>query len=135
MSGKLPRHLTEEALDEEARSDIAFERNRATVQKGFEPKFWKVVSHIPFADSLLAGWYALTDPQTPRYIQGLLAAALAYFVMPLDLIPDFIIGLGFMDDAAVLAGVMKLVDRYVTLEHRAAAMKRLADARDEEPEG
>ena len=121
MSGKLPIPLTKKALENEAHSDAAFERNRALVQSGFMPKFWRVLAHIPFAEDLLAAWYALKDPQTPRYVQGLLAAALAYFVMPLDLVPDFIALLGFTDDAAVLAGVVKLVDRHITITHREAA--------------
>ena len=35
--------------------------------------------------------------------------ALVYFVMPLDLIPDFLLGTGFLDDAAVIAYVIKLL--------------------------
>ena len=35
------------------------------------------------------------------------AGALVYFVMPADLIPDFLVGTGFLDDAAVIAYVIK----------------------------
>ncbi|MEO0558076.1 MAG: YkvA family protein [Bacteroidota bacterium] len=35
------------------------------------------------------------------------AGALVYFVMPVDLIPDFLVGTGFLDDAAVIAYVIK----------------------------
>ena len=38
-----------------------------------------------------------------------IVAALIYFVNPFDLIPDFIIGLGFADDAAVLAFVLRTI--------------------------
>ena len=38
-----------------------------------------------------------------------LAAGLLYFVMPADLIPDFILGTGFLDDAVVVAYVMKAI--------------------------
>ena len=37
----------------------------------------------------------------------LAAGALVYFVMPADLIPDFLVGTGFLDDAAVIAYVIK----------------------------
>ncbi len=39
----------------------------------------------------------------------LVIAAVLYFMNPLDLIPDAIIGLGFTDDFAVLTGVYKLI--------------------------
>lgn len=40
---------------------------------------------------------------------GLIVAAIIYFVMPVDALPDFIAGLGFTDDAAVLAWTFKKV--------------------------
>ena len=43
----------------------------------------------------------------------LIIAAVLYFVMPIDVIPDFIFGLGFVDDAAVLAGVFSVVRKVV----------------------
>ena len=39
----------------------------------------------------------------------LIAGALAYVVMPMDVIPDFILGMGFVDDAFVLSTVMKKI--------------------------
>ena len=43
----------------------------------------------------------------------LIVAAVMYFVLPIDVIPDFVIGLGFVDDAAVLAWVYSTVKRVV----------------------
>ncbi len=50
----------------------------------------------------------------------MLYAALAYFVMPFDVIPDFVAGLGFTDDAAVMAMAIGLVARHITPEHIAS---------------
>lgn len=44
----------------------------------------------------------------------LMVAGLLYFVMPIDVIPDFIVGLGFVDDAAVLAWVLSTVRTVVS---------------------
>ena len=44
----------------------------------------------------------------------LIVAGILYFVMPIDVIPDFIVGLGFLDDAAVLAWVVSSVKNVVT---------------------
>lgn len=41
----------------------------------------------------------------------LIVAAVLYFVLPIDVIPDFLIGLGYVDDAAVLAWVFATVRR------------------------
>ena len=44
----------------------------------------------------------------------LIVAGILYFVMPIDLIPDFVVGIGFLDDAAVLAWVVSSVRTVVT---------------------
>jgi uncharacterized membrane protein YkvA (DUF1232 family) len=44
----------------------------------------------------------------------LIVAGILYFVMPIDVIPDFVIGLGFLDDAAVLAWVVSSVRNVVS---------------------
>ena len=55
----------------------------------------------------------------------MLLAALAYFILPFDLIPDMIPALGFTDDAALLAAVIGLVSSHITPTHRAAAARAL----------
>ena len=63
----------------------------------------------------------LTDPRVPVRRKLLLCALVAYLVMPLDFIPDFIPGLGQMDDLLVvvliLHGLLSSVDEEVLLEH------------------
>lgn len=94
-----------------------------------EPRLWKklvrVASRITFADQLVAAWYCAVDPATPHHVRGVLLVALGYFVLPTDAIPDLIAGLGFTDDATVLAAVVTTVGRYLTDEHRARARRRL----------
>ena len=54
-----------------------------------------------------------------------LFAALAYFVMPFDVIPDFLAGIGFTDDAAVIALAISMVAKNIQPEHRARARAAL----------
>ena len=54
--------------------------------------------------------------------------ALAYFIVPIDVIPDFIPGLGFTDDAAILAAAISAVRSALRPEHFDAARAFLKKA-------
>jgi uncharacterized membrane protein YkvA (DUF1232 family) len=100
-------------------------RNRRTVERGFWKKLLVVAGRIPFAEDLAAAYYCAADPLTPTRVRGVLLAALAYFVIPVDIIPDFIAGFGFTDDAAVLATAISLVSRHIKPAHRQRARAAL----------
>lgn len=103
-------------------------RDRAIkVQKGFWPKVRKVVRRIPFSEDLVAAYYCAMDGQTPLRVRATLLGALAYFILPVDGIPDVIAGLGFTDDAAVLAIAVKMVASHMKPKHRDEARRALAD--------
>jgi len=96
-------------------------RDESTVRRGFWGKLKRVAAGLPFAEDLLAAYYCAFDHDTPMQVKAALLAALAYFVMPFDLLPDVMPLLGFTDDAAVLATALRLVAAYVRPEHYAAA--------------
>ena len=93
--------------------------------RGLVPKLTRLAGRIPFADDLAAAWFAARDPLTPAKAKAVLFAAAAYFVMPADLIPDVVVGLGFTDDATVLATALSVVGMHVKDHHRAMARKLL----------
>lgn len=99
----------------------------AKVEKGFWPKLRKVVRRIPFSEDLVAAYYCAMDTETPLRVRATLLGALAYFILPLDGIPDVIAVLGFTDDAAVLAIAVRMVAAHMTPKHRDQARKALAD--------
>jgi uncharacterized membrane protein YkvA (DUF1232 family) len=84
------------------------------------------VAKLPFAEDLLAAYYAAFDRQTPLQVKAALLGALAYFVLPFDGIPDILPVFGFADDAAVLAAAMKLVMDSIRPEHYDAARRKLS---------
>src|SRR5579862_2131874 len=94
-------------------------------------KFWstfrKAVRYIPFAEDLVAAYYCALDPATPHRVRAVLLGALAYFIMPFDAIPDFLVGIGFSDDVTVLLAAIAMVRSHITETHREAARRRLAD--------
>ncbi len=109
---------------------VVFEKNQKTVQKGFWRKFGRVASLIPFAPELLSAYYCSIDPETPVRVRAILLAALAYFILPADLIPDFIIGLGFSDDATVLTAAIGIVAGHISEAHKSRANATIKDLSD-----
>lgn len=106
-------------------------RDEATVLRGFWSKVTAVFADIPFVEELLTAYYCAFDRETPLHVRGALLGALAYFVLPFDFIPDVMPLIGFSDDAAVLAGAIKLVVNNIQPEHRHAAHEMLARLRGE----
>jgi len=105
-------------------------RNRETVRGRFWPKFRRSLAAIPFAPDLLAAYYCALDPQTPARARAVLLGALAYFVMPVDMIPDFIAGFGFTDDLTVLLTALTVVRGNITPAHIESAELLLSRLRD-----
>ena len=96
-----------------------------SVRRRFWIKLKKVAGQLPFTEDLLAGYYCAFDKRTPRHVQVALLGAIAYFILPFDFIPDMMPALGFTDDAAILATVIRLVAGNITGDHREAARAAL----------
>jgi uncharacterized membrane protein YkvA (DUF1232 family) len=79
------------------------------VRERFWDKLRKTLGRIPFIEDAVAAYYCAMDSKTPLYVRAVLMGALAYFIVPSDVIPDFIAGLGFTDDAAVMAAAIGAV--------------------------
>lgn len=105
-------------------------RNQEAVQGRFWPKFRRSLAAIPFAPDLLAAYFCALDPQTPARAKAVLLGALAYFVMPVDMIPDFVAGLGFTDDLTVLLTAITVVRGNITSAHMESAELLLTRLRD-----
>ena len=115
--------------DEGVQLPMVIARNEETVRRGFWPKLTRVLAHIPFADEVVAAYFCAIDPRTPLRARAILYAALAYFILPFDLIPDFIFGIGFTDDMAVLVTAIGLIRNHMTDEHRAMAHEAIGKLR------
>jgi uncharacterized membrane protein YkvA (DUF1232 family) len=104
--------------------------NEVRVRAGFWPKVGRVAARIPFADQAVAVYYAARDPETPMAAKGIMLGALAYFVLPLDAIPDVLAGIGFTDDAAVITAVIATLGANIRKRHREQAIRALDRLRD-----
>lgn len=68
-------------------------------------------------------WLVMTDPKTPTGIKVTIASALAYLIMPLDMIPDFIPATGYTDDLAALTSAAAAAGSSLTEKHKKQARK------------
>jgi len=110
--------------DTQANTDKINEKE-AEVRSGFWPKMRGAVSRVPFAEDAVAAYYCATDKATPLTVKGTLLGALAYFILPTDLIPDFLVGLGYVDDASVMMLALSSVRGSMTDSHKKKAKKAL----------
>lgn len=105
-------------------------KQEKSVRRKFWPTLRKAARHLPFSRDVVAAFYCALDPQTPTRVRGILLAALGYFVMPFDIIPDFFAVIGFTDDIAVLTLALSMIRGHIRQEHYDAADRAL----ENEPE-
>jgi uncharacterized membrane protein YkvA (DUF1232 family) len=85
---------------------------------------------------LLTLWFARSHPDTPWYAKALAVLVAAYAFSPIDLVPDFIPVLGYLDDAVIVPlGIwlaLRLIPEQVLAESRVKADAWIA-AREKRP--
>ncbi|EGR1564593.1 DUF1232 domain-containing protein [Vibrio alginolyticus] len=102
-----------------------------TMQALDEKTFWrKMKASVRKAGEEIAvmgikSWLAMTDSNTSVRHKAILGGALAYFVLPTDMVPDVLAGVGFTDDMAALTLAANSVGNAITKEHEAQAREKL----------
>ena len=61
-------------------------------------------------------WFAAKNPRTPWYAKALGALVVAYALSPIDLIPDFVPVLGYVDDVLLLPGLILLAIKLLPVD-------------------
>jgi uncharacterized membrane protein YkvA (DUF1232 family) len=106
-------------------SSAESKRKEETVRRKFWRTLRRAAGQVPFAEDVVAAFYCALDRDTPPRVRGILIAALAYFVMPVDVVPDFLVGFGFTDDVTVLLAAFTAVKASIRPAHRLAAREAL----------
>jgi uncharacterized membrane protein YkvA (DUF1232 family) len=101
------------------------DEREALVRDGLMDKVRRTAGRVPFVPEALAAWFCAQDPATPVRVKAALIAALAYFVVPVDAVPDIIAGLGFTDDATVFYAAYRMMRDHITDAHRDRAERIL----------
>ncbi|EGQ8056828.1 YkvA family protein [Vibrio alginolyticus] len=107
-----------------------------TMQAPDEKTFWrKMKNSVKKAGEEIAvmgikSWLAMADSNTSVRHKAILGGALAYFVLPTDMVPDVLAGVGFTDDMAALTLAANSVGNAITKEHEAQAREKLNSMSD-----
>ena len=94
-------------------------------------KLWKKITNyaqkagVKVIYSVLLMWYAYQRKDTPTWAKRIILGALAYFVSPIDMIPDLSPFLGFTDDLGILGIGLVGVAAYINEDVRKNARQRL----------
>lgn len=98
-------------------------------QATFFDKLKAVLKKIGLETAEKALWlfYSAQSPNTPSWAKTTIYGALAYFVLPIDAIPDILPGVGFTDDAGVLLAAVTVVAVYIDDEVRQKASKKMKE--------
>jgi uncharacterized membrane protein YkvA (DUF1232 family) len=103
-------------------------------ESGLRRKFWRKlkreVASVPFLEDVLTAHYCAFDRNTPVHVKAVLVGAIVYFVMPDDLIPDYLPLIGLADDAAVIGMAIKMMSSHIKPEHREAARRTVTRLRE-----
>ena len=88
-------------------SNIALKAGQATIEKALQL------------------FYAAQHPNTPAWARRVVYGALAYLVLPVDAIPDFLPMLGFTDDLAIITSALATIATYITPEIKAKSTAKV----------
>ncbi|MEH6947314.1 YkvA family protein [Bacillus sp. JJ634] len=98
-----------------------------------DDKFWdklkkfgkKAGASVVYAVLLL--YYTLQKPEVPKKAKAVIIGALGYFILPVDLLPDMMLGIGFTDDLGALGVALFQVAMYIDDEIKDKAKTKLTD--------
>ena len=103
-----------------------------TMQAPDEKTFWRKMKNSvkrvgeEIAVMGIKSWLAMADSNTSVRHKAILGGALAYFVLPTDMVPDVLAGVGFTDDMAALTLAANSVGNAITDEHEEQAREKLS---------
>lgn len=96
-----------------------------------EDNFWNKLKRYALSagaevvEKTLLLYYAAQEEDAPAWAKGTIAAALGYFIVPLDAIADLAPAVGYADDLGVLVLAIAAVSRYINDDVRAKTRRKM----------
>lgn len=96
-----------------------------------EPSFWEKIKNfakqagLEVIEKALWLYFAAQRPETPVWAKTIIYSALAYFISPVDTIPDITPLIGYSDDVGILAAAIAAVSLYITDDVKEETSKKL----------
>ena len=78
---------------------------------GFSNKIKKINGDYPLLDQVKKMYRYFIDPNTSKSKKAIIGAGLLYFIMPFDVVTDFLPGFGYLDDGVAIAYVFSLLEK------------------------
>lgn len=66
-------------------------------------------------------FFVMRKKEVPTWVKVTAASALGYFIVPVDTVPDFIVGLGYTDDVALITSAFVTLNSYIDDEIKSQA--------------
>lgn len=107
--------------------ELAASSSDSLEHKGLAKKLYKKITHhltqlsSDVIDVSVAFYFSILDSDTPLWAKAVIISALAYFISPLDAVPDFL-PTGYGDDIAVLLSALSSVNTHIKDTHKQRAI-------------
>ena len=101
-------------LDFGGKTENKIQEDIRFVDENLWTKLEKTGKKVSFAKDILALYRYMKDPFVKWYRKAIVAAALVYFIVPIDTIPDIAPLFGYLDDLGVIAAVLKYLGSELT---------------------
>ena len=94
-------------------------------ENGFWEKITKYAKQAgrQVVETALTLYYCMQDDDTPYWAKTVIIGMLGYFILPIDIIPDFLPG-GYADDLGVFMASMSIILKYIKEEHKTKAKSK-----------
>lgn len=112
LAGKILKKNSQKVADEDIQKVVeqADRINSKFEQSGALHRF---LDDARMIGSMIADYWNGRYKKIPYWVIASVVAALLYVLNPLDIVPDFILGIGLLDDAAVFAACLALVEKQI----------------------
>ncbi|MGP4073289.1 YkvA family protein [Piscibacillus sp. B03] len=110
------------------KNELELEQNKKHYSdKKLKHKLGKVAKKagVSVVYAVLLLYYTLQKPEVPNKVRASIVGALGYFILPIDLLPDTFVGIGYVDDLTILVTALYQATSYIDDEVKSKAREKV----------